>query len=183
MPMWAWALVGAEVCWPPAPKVAGAPFVALAGAMRSLISIPDRKPYDPVAVPVNGNLYGSVVRIAPDCYPLPGDEIVGIVTMGEGVVVYPVGAPALDQFEDQPERWVTMRWDSGTVNEARLFDSRLNLTVVNRTGSLSIVAQTLADFDANISNLALTQRDQDFAISRLILRSEMFSMSNNWSMR
>ena len=28
--------------------------------------------------------------------------------------------------------------------------------------SLSIVAQTIADFDANISNLALTQRDQDF---------------------
>ena len=55
-----------------------------------------------------------------------------------------------------------MRWDSGTMNEARLFDSRLNLTVVNRTGSLSIVAQTIADFDANISNLALTQRDQDF---------------------
>ena len=27
---------------------------------------------------------------------------------------------------------------------------------------MSIVAQTLADFDANISNLALTQRDQDF---------------------
>ena len=37
------------------------------------------------------------------------------------------------------------------MNEARLFDSRLNLTVVNRTGSLSIVAQTIADFDANIS--------------------------------
>jgi (p)ppGpp synthase/HD superfamily hydrolase len=73
-----------------------------------------------------------------------------------------VGAPALDQFEEQPERWVAMRWDSATMNEARLFDSRLNLTVVNRTGSLSIVAQTIADFDANIANLALTQRDQDF---------------------
>jgi (p)ppGpp synthase/HD superfamily hydrolase len=135
----------------------------LAGAMRSLISYPRQEAHDdPVAVPVNGNLYGSVVRIAPDCYPLPGDEIVGIVTMGDGVVVYPVGAPALDQFEEQPERWVAMRWDSATMNEARLFDSRLNLTVVNRTGSLSIVAQTIADFDANIANLALTQRDQDF---------------------
>ncbi len=118
-------------------------------------------------MPVNGNLYGSVVRIAPDCYPLPGDEIVGIVTMGEGVVVYPVGAAALDQFEEQPERWVAMRWDSATVNQARLFDTRLNLTVVNRTGSLSVVAQTIADFDANISNLALTQRDQDFCDLRL----------------
>ena len=57
---------------------------------------------------------------------------------------------------------IAMRWDSGTMKEARLFNSRLNLTVVNRTGSLSIVAQTIADFDANISHLALTQRDQDF---------------------
>ena len=125
----------------------------LAGAMRSLISYPRQEIHnDPVALPVNSNLYGSVVRIAADCYPLPGDEIVGIVTMGEGLVVYPVGAPALDQFEEQPERWVAMRWDSGTMNEARLFDSRLNLTVVNRTGSLSIVAQTIADFDANTSS-------------------------------
>ena len=136
---------------------------ALAGAMRSLISRPRETPSDaPGAVPVNGNLYGSVVRIAPDCYPLPGDEIIGIVTKGEGVVVYPAGATALDAFDDQPERWVAMRWDSATMGRGRLFKSRLNLTVVNQTGSLSVVAQTIADFDANISNLALTQRDQDF---------------------
>ena len=53
-------------------------------------------------------------------------------------------------------------WDSATMGRGRLFKSRLNLTVVNQTGSLSVVAQTIADFDANISNLALTQRDQDF---------------------
>jgi guanosine-3',5'-bis(diphosphate) 3'-pyrophosphohydrolase len=157
-------LPAAEVLLAARPKGRGARGPSrLAGAMRSLISYPRQEAHnDPVALPVKGNLYGSVVRIAADCYPLPGDEIVGIVTMGEGLVVYPVGAPALDQFEEQPERWVAMRWDSGTMNEARLFDSRLNLTVVNRTGSLSIVAQTIADFDANISNLALTQRDQDF---------------------
>ena len=157
-------LPAAEVLLAARPKGDGARGPSrFAGAMRSLISYPRQEAHnDPVAVPVNGNLYGSVVRIAADCYPLPGDQIVGIVTMGEGVVVYPVGAPALDQFEEQPERWIAMRWDSGMMNEARLFDSRLNLTVVNRTGSLSIVAQTIADFNANISNLALTQRDQDF---------------------
>ena len=82
-------------CWPPDLKVVARGPSRLAGAMRSLISYPRQEAHnDPVAVPVNGNLYGSVVRIAADCYPLPGDQIVGIVTMGEGVVVYPVGARA-----------------------------------------------------------------------------------------
>ncbi|MAI69277.1 MAG: bifunctional (p)ppGpp synthetase/guanosine-3',5'-bis(diphosphate) 3'-pyrophosphohydrolase [Rhodobiaceae bacterium] len=157
-------LAAAEVLMAARPKArSGRKRSALAGAMRSLISRPRETPSDaPGAVPVNGNLYGSVVRIAPDCYPLPGDEIIGIVTKGEGVVVYPAGATALDAFDDQPERWVAMRWDSATMGRGRLFKSRLNLTVVNQTGSLSVVAQTIADFDANISNLALTQRDQDF---------------------
>jgi guanosine-3',5'-bis(diphosphate) 3'-pyrophosphohydrolase len=33
---------------------------------------------------------------------------------------------------------------------------------VNRTGSLSIITQTIADFDANITNLSFIQKSDDF---------------------
>ncbi|MDB2668863.1 bifunctional (p)ppGpp synthetase/guanosine-3',5'-bis(diphosphate) 3'-pyrophosphohydrolase, partial [Alphaproteobacteria bacterium] len=142
---------------------------ALAGAMRSLIG---RKTVArgtaSVVVPVNGALYGTAIKFADNCFALPGDEIVGIITIGEGVVVYPRDAPVLEQYEDHRERWVSMRWDDeGNEKRDVLFNSRLQLTVVNRTGALSAITQTIADFEANILNLAITQRNQDFCDLKL----------------
>ena len=42
---------------------------------------------------------------------MPGDRIVGILTPGEGITIYPIQSPALKEFEDQPERWLDVRWD------------------------------------------------------------------------
>lgn len=137
---------------------------ALAGAMRALIGAPGRRRrLDNVAVPVNGALYGTAVKMAENCFPLPGDDIVGIVTMGEGVVIYPRAAAILENYEGQRERWVSMHWDDeGNHQRDQLFSSRLQITAVNRTGALSAITQTIADFDANILNLAITQRNDDF---------------------
>ena len=56
-----------------------------------------------------------------------------------------------------------MHWDDeGNHRRDQLFSSRLQMTAVNRTGALSAITQTIADFDANILNLAITQRNDDF---------------------
>ena len=130
-----------------------------AGAMRGLIGRGKAALVgEQVIMPLRGELFGTAVTVAEECFPLPGDEIVGIMTRGKGIVVYPADAPELAGFEDTPERWVSMRWEENNL----LFASRLQLTTVNRTGSLSTITQTIADFDANITNLKLTQTNDDF---------------------
>ena len=42
---------------------------------------------------------------------VPGDRIVGIMTPGEGITIYPIQSPALKAFDDEPERWLDVRWD------------------------------------------------------------------------
>ncbi len=42
---------------------------------------------------------------------VPGDRIVGILTPGEGITIYPIQSPALKEFEDEPERWLDVRWE------------------------------------------------------------------------
>ena len=42
---------------------------------------------------------------------MPGDRIVGIMQPGEGITIYPIQSPALKAFDDQPERWIDVRWD------------------------------------------------------------------------
>ena len=131
---------------------------AFAGAMRSLMRRPASSSGRRKSIlPMNVELRGTAVKIAEDCFPLPGDNIIGVVTSGRGVEVYPADAPQL--LDVAPERQVAMSWDA---DEDELFASRVYMMAVNRTGSLSIITQTIADFDANITNLSLIQLNDDF---------------------
>ncbi len=68
----------------------------------------------------------------------PGDRIVGIMTPGEGITVYPIQSSALAAFDDQPERWLDVRWD---VDEAReFFPAKIIVAAINEPGSLGAVA-------------------------------------------
>jgi len=113
------------------------------------------------SIPVIGADENIALRFAENCFPLPGDQIVGIAKPGEGIIIYPAKAEALAAFENMPESWVPLKWDIGENNK-QIYDSRLNLTVVNKIGTLGVVANTIGQFNANISNLQLTRRDDDF---------------------
>ena len=153
------ALSAADVLMASLPKKGRRKRDRFAGAMRSLIGRPDKLSDNGQMLPLNGAFYGTVVKVAEGFFPLPGDEIVGIVTPGQGVVVYPANARELAAFEDSRERWVPMQW--GEENN-HLYASRVDLTAVNRTGSLSVITQTIADFDANITNLSMIHLNEDF---------------------
>jgi len=40
---------------------------------------------------------------------VPGDRIIGIVSPGEGITIYPIQSPALKDFEEERERWLDVR--------------------------------------------------------------------------
>ncbi|CAN5365212.1 bifunctional (p)ppGpp synthetase/guanosine-3',5'-bis(diphosphate) 3'-pyrophosphohydrolase [soil metagenome] len=101
------------------------------------------------------------VSFAPDGGAVPGDRIVGIVTPGEGITIYPIQSPALKDFEEQPERWVDVRWDVDESSPQR-FPARLFVQNVNEPGSLAQIAQVIADHDGNIHNISMHRRSPDF---------------------
>ena len=63
------------------------------------------------AIPIRGINGDLPVRFASGG-AVPGDRIVGILTPGEGITIYPIQSPALQDFEDAPERWIDLRWDT-----------------------------------------------------------------------
>jgi hypothetical protein len=38
---------------------------------------------------------------------------------GEGITIYPIQSPELKAFDDQPERWLDVRWDIDEDNKER----------------------------------------------------------------
>ncbi len=113
------------------------------------------------AIPIRGINTDLPVRFAPNSGAVPGDRIVGILTPGEGITVYPIQSPALKDFEDVPERWLDLRWDVDEHTPQR-FPARIVLQTVNEPGSLAQVAQIIAEHDGNIDNIRMERSAPDF---------------------
>jgi (p)ppGpp synthase/HD superfamily hydrolase len=101
------------------------------------------------------------VRFAPNGGAVPGDRIVGILEPGVGITIYPIQSPALSAFDDQPERWLDVRWDLDATGRQR-FPAQLLVSVINEPGTLAEIARTIADNDGNIDNIAMTAKSPDF---------------------
>ncbi len=116
---------------------------------------------DGTAIPIRGINSDLPVRFAPNGGAVPGDRIVGILTPGEGITIYPIQSPALKDFEDTPERWLDLRWDVDERTPQR-FPTRIQLQTVNEPGTLVQVAQVIAEHDGNIDNVRMTRQSPDF---------------------
>ena len=127
----------------------------------------DRSP-----VPIRGLSSSMHVRFAPSG-AVPGDRIVGIMEEGSGITIYPIQAPALQHFDDQPERWIDVRWDLDDSNKSR-FAARIFMNALNEPGTLATVAQTIAGLDINIRNLDMGRVAADF--SEIVLDVEVWDL-------
>ncbi|HVW54035.1 MAG TPA: bifunctional (p)ppGpp synthetase/guanosine-3',5'-bis(diphosphate) 3'-pyrophosphohydrolase [Rhizobiaceae bacterium] len=113
-----------------------------------------------VALPIRGLAGDLPVRFAPEG-AVPGDRIVGIVQPGSGITIYPIQSPSLTAFDDQPERWIDVRWDIDESMRER-FPARVSVTAINEPGSLAEIAGVVAANDANIHNLSMVRTASDF---------------------
>jgi (p)ppGpp synthase/HD superfamily hydrolase len=113
------------------------------------------------AIPIRGINGDLPVRFAPEGGAVPGDRIVGIVSPGEGITIYPIQSAALAEFEDKPEHWLDVRWDS-EESTPRRFPARITVQSANEPGSLAQITQVIAEHDGNIDNIRMTRRAPDF---------------------
>ncbi|EKS38326.1 RelA/SpoT family protein [Afipia broomeae ATCC 49717] len=127
------------------------------------------------AIPIRGINSDLPVKFAPNGGAVPGDRIVGIVTPGEGITIYPIQSPALKDFEEEPERWLDVRWDTDEATPRR-FPARLHVQNVNEPGSLAQVASVIAEHDGNIDNISMSRRSPDF--TELTIDLEVYDLKH-----
>src|SRR5712672_43016 len=151
----------------------GAPKKSLAVKLK-LKSPPDPA-RSPSAIPVRGINSDLPVKFAPNGGAVPGDRIIGIVSPGEGITIYPIQSPALKDFEEEPERWLDVRWDVDDSTPQR-FPARIRVDNVNEPGSLAQVATVIAEHDGNIDNISMSRRSQDF--TELTIDLEVYDLKH-----
>jgi guanosine-3',5'-bis(diphosphate) 3'-pyrophosphohydrolase len=135
----------------------------------------------PVTLPRDDVARGVVVRGATDlwvrlgrcCTPVPGDEILGFVTRGQGVSVHRVDCPNVTSLRRQPERLIEVSWAEG---KSTSFVVAIQVEALDRTRLLSDVATVLSDSHVNIlSATSATGRDR---ITRLRFTFELADITH-----
>ncbi|MCC5986755.1 MAG: bifunctional (p)ppGpp synthetase/guanosine-3',5'-bis(diphosphate) 3'-pyrophosphohydrolase [Pararhodobacter sp.] len=112
------------------------------------------------ARPVIGLEPGQPFRRAACCQPVPGERIVGITYRGKGVVAHAIDCAVLAGLEDQPERWIDLRWHEG--RHAPVHTVAVEITLANSAGVLGRVCSLIGEQKANISDLRFVDRKPDF---------------------
>jgi guanosine-3',5'-bis(diphosphate) 3'-pyrophosphohydrolase len=102
----------------------------------------------------------GVLSFANCCHPLPGDDIVGYLSSGKGIVVHREECPNVVELRKSPERCVAIEWDRDVQGDYR---AQLRIEVINRPGVLATVAAAIAAADSNIENVEYVERDASAA--------------------
>ncbi|WP_412731030.1 RelA/SpoT family protein [Dyella aluminiiresistens] len=98
----------------------------------------------------------GVLSFANCCHPLPGDEIIGYLSSGKGIVVHQAECPNVVELRKSPERCVAIEWDRDVQGDYR---AELRIEVINRPGVLATIAAAIAAADSNIENVEYVERD------------------------
>jgi GTP pyrophosphokinase/guanosine-3',5'-bis(diphosphate) 3'-pyrophosphohydrolase len=120
--------------------------------------------------PVQGVVFvdgseGASIQLAPCCRPIPGDQIVGYLGRGEGLLVHSADCPTGKRlFERDSERWMQVEWADEL---SRAFETYLYVVAHNGKGVLAQVASAISSAEADITHLGM---DPDTADENVELR-------------
>jgi GTP pyrophosphokinase len=88
-----------------------------------------------------------LVRLAKCCTPLPGDKIVGYISMGKGITIHREDCSNVKALMRNPERFTKVSWDGGATQSFRV---QISVDSWDRPRLLEDVARTFAEHGANI---------------------------------
>ena len=98
---------------------------------------------------------GASVQFASCCRPIPGDNILGYLGRGEGLMVHTDDCAIAKRLQNRDsERFIAVDWSDEPV---RVFETALLVTVSNGKGVLARVAAALASAEADITHVNMGQ--------------------------
>ena len=100
---------------------------------------------------------GVVAKFAKCCSPLPGDDIIGFVTKGDGVSVHLRACNNVPSLMEHPERIVDVSW---SANPGEKFVVTLEMHGIDRTGLLSDISSMLAAQHIDIISVSVNSGKQ-----------------------
>ena len=112
-----------------------------------------------------GNL---LTNIASCCKPVPGDEIIGFITLGKGVSVHRQDCINILNLEhDKREKLISVEWAN---HDNQIFEISLVIQAIDRSGLLKDITKILSDLKVNVLGVqTLSNKDTQMADMQIVL--------------
>lgn len=105
------------------------------------------------------------VKLAKCCTPVPGDDVVGFITRGQGVSVHIASCHnAVRLKELQPERFVDVSWAQGVSGQ--VFRVQIQVKALDRAGLLSDLTKVMSDYRVNIVSASTNTTSDQVSLAR-----------------
>ena len=105
------------------------------------------------------------VKLAKCCTPVPGDEIMGFITRGNGVSVHRVNCPNATSLKKESERLIEVEW---APSSSSVFLVQVQVEALDRAGLLSDVTRVLSENHVNILSASVNTTRDRVAMSRFV---------------
>ena len=110
---------------------------------------------------------GLVVNYARCCFPVPGDQIVGAVNVGSGLVVHRMNCSNFLNMELQADQSVPLQWGENFTEE---FPVKLRMFVRNQRSMFAKVATIIAEQGCNILDVETAESTEEFQPIEIVLQ-------------
>lgn len=98
---------------------------------------------------VTSGIDNVMLRRGRCCDPIPGDEVIGYVTRGRGIMIHRKMCPNLMQFQQvEPERLVPLSWPA----DGSAYSVNVKIVSVNRQGLLMDISTIFGESKTNVSS-------------------------------
>jgi GTP pyrophosphokinase len=105
-----------------------------------------------------------MTRYARCCNPVPGDDIVGFITIGRGVSIHTADCARIDEFT--PERLIEVEWD---VDKVIPHPVGISVMTVDRPGILAKISSAIALCEVNIREATVTTSEEQRAFLHFVI--------------
>jgi guanosine-3',5'-bis(diphosphate) 3'-pyrophosphohydrolase len=119
-------------------------------------------------MPITGLVPGMAYHFAGCCHPVPGDEIVGIITTGKGVTIHARDCQTLTGFAATPERFIEVDWNHSALTVGRIdakspqHTARISVIGANEPSALANLTNAIAKQEGAVASLKIVNRQPDF---------------------
>jgi GTP pyrophosphokinase len=100
------------------------------------------------------------------CYPIPGDNLVGFVTIGKGVTIHRRDCPNFERLAVEDVRLVDVEWKTAGDDTA---NTRIVIETIDRPGILAKLSALISSVNVNINHLEATTTQDKKAHITIIL--------------
>ena len=132
-------------------------------------SVKDNKTVDKNTgdVTIGNNMNDLAYRIAKCCNPIPGDEVVGFISINGGVTIHRHNCNNVKALKkNYPYRIINVQWNKGNSTQSEI---AIKVVGDNELGLLGSISNTIKDLNINIINANFESNENRF-VGRLIIQ-------------